>query len=135
MLSRSIRSFATVVAIVFATAAMAQAMGPAKTTINDRGTILVGPNDRTLYTYDADTTANVTTCYGGCATAWPPFYVGDNAAMADADWTIVQRTDDQPMWAYKGKPLYYYQGDTGADQITGDGRGGVWHIVITEVPM
>ncbi len=134
MLPRTLRTFAAAVVVVFATAAFAQEMGPAMTYQTDQGTILTGPNGLTLYTYDADG-PGVSNCYGNCAVNWPPFYVGDNAAMADADWTIVQRNDDQPMWAYKGQPLYYWKNDTEAGQTTGDGVGGVWHVVITEVPM
>ena len=134
MLSRTLRTFAVAVSVVFATAAFAQEMGPANTTTNNRGTILVGPDGHTLYTYSNDT-AGVSTCYDACAVNWPPFYVGDNANMAGGNWTIVQRTNDDPMWAYKGKPLYYFKNDTAAGDMTGDGIGDVWHIVITEVPM
>jgi predicted lipoprotein with Yx(FWY)xxD motif len=134
MLSRTLRTLAATAIIAFATVAVAQEMGPAGTYDTARGTILTGPNGLTLYTFDNDT-PGVSNCYGNCAVNWPPFYVGDNAAMADADWTIVQRTDDAPMWAYKGQPLYYWRNDTRAGDMTGDGVGGVWHIVVTEVPM
>lgn len=134
MLSRTIRAVTAVVAIVFAATAFAQTMGPAMTATTAAGTILTGPNGLTLYTYDNDT-PGVSNCYGNCAVNWPPFYVGENAAMADADWTIVQRNDDAPMWAYKGQPLYYWRNDTATGDMTGDGVGGVWHIVVVEVPM
>jgi len=33
-------------------------------------------------------------------------------------------------WAYKGKPLYFYVGDTKTGDKTGDGRNnGVWRVV------
>jgi predicted lipoprotein with Yx(FWY)xxD motif len=30
---------------------------------------------------------------------------------------------------YNGHPLYTYSGDTGSGQTTGEGVGGVWHVV------
>jgi predicted lipoprotein with Yx(FWY)xxD motif len=30
---------------------------------------------------------------------------------------------------YNGHPLYTYAGDTGPGQTTGEGAGGVWHVV------
>ena len=32
------------------------------------------------------------------------------------------------MWAYDGKPLYYFVKDTKAGDVTGEGVGGVWHV-------
>ncbi len=34
------------------------------------------------------------------------------------------RTNGSLQWTYGGKPLYLYSGD-----MTGDGFGGVWHVV------
>ena len=31
--------------------------------------------------------------------------------------------------AYKGKPVYYYIGDQNPGDVTGDGKGGVWHVL------
>lgn len=84
-------------------------------------------NGMALYTFDRDT-PGASACNGGCATAWPPI-----AAPADAhqigDWTPVRREDGTMQWAYKGKPVYLYQGDTAAGQTNGEGMGGVWHLV------
>jgi predicted lipoprotein with Yx(FWY)xxD motif len=30
---------------------------------------------------------------------------------------------------YNGHPLYTYSGDTASGQTTGEGVGGVWHVV------
>ena len=83
----------------------------------------------TLYIYDKDTTG-VSNCYGGCAKAWPPYTSG--AAMQNslpANVTLVTRTDGIKQFAWKGMPLYYYVSDTKPGDITGDGVGGVWHII------
>src|SRR5512135_2563698 len=39
-----------------------------------RGDVLVGPNRLTLYTHAGDS-ATVSTCTGGCASAWPPLTI------------------------------------------------------------
>ncbi len=43
--------------------------------------------------------------------------------------TVVKRTDGTLIYAYKGMPIYYYEKDQKAGDITGDGVGGVWHLV------
>jgi predicted lipoprotein with Yx(FWY)xxD motif len=121
---------AVAVIVAIATAAVAQtAMGPAMTAQTPLGTILVAPNGMTLYTWDNDA-PGVSNCYGNCAVNWPPFYVGENAAMADATWTIVSRTDDQPVWAYNGQPLYFFARDTAPGDTNGNQPDGTWHVVV-----
>ncbi|MCW5695933.1 MAG: hypothetical protein KIS96_04250 [Bauldia sp.] len=136
MLSRTIGAVAAAVIAIGAVTAVATAQspdGPAMVMETDLGPILVGPNGMTLYSFDNDD-ENVSNCYGGCATNWPPFYV-EEGAVAEGDWTIVERTDDNAMWAYKGMPLYYWINDTAPGDTTGDGVGGVWHVVVVEDAM
>lgn len=84
---------------------------------------------RTLYTFDKDT-AGVSTCYNACATAWPAYASGAAAqGSLPANVTLVKRTDGTEQFAWKGKPLYYYATDAKSGDITGDGIGGVWHII------
>lgn len=80
----------------------------------------------TLYTFDKDE-AGKTNCYDKCAVNWPPFAAAADA-KAEGDWTIVDRTDGSKMWAYDGKPLYTYIEDKKAGDMTGEGKGGVWHV-------
>jgi predicted lipoprotein with Yx(FWY)xxD motif len=92
--------------------------------------VLVGSNDMTLYTFDKDT-AGVSNCYEKCAENWPPLFV-DAGAAADGDFTIVDRTDGTKMWAYKGKPLYFWVKDQKPGDTTGDMVGEVWHTAYEE---
>lgn len=87
--------------------------------------MLTDANGMTLYTFDKDT-AGVSNCYDDCAVNWPPLFA-DAAAVADGDYTLVDRTDGTKMWAYKGMPLYLWVKDTKPGDTTGDGVGGVWH--------
>ena len=66
-------------------------------------------------------------CYDKCAVAWPPFMAAADA-KAEGEWTLVERKDGSKMWAYEGKPLYTFVDDKKAGDVTGDGKGGVWHV-------
>jgi predicted lipoprotein with Yx(FWY)xxD motif len=118
-------------AALFATAAYAA--DPATYAETGMGKVLVGPNGMTLYTFDKDTQgAPMSACVGKCIAAWPPF-VADAGAMAEGKWTTVDVTDKdgkaEKMWAYDGWPLYYWVKDSKPGDTTGDGVGGVWHVV------
>ena len=92
--------------------------------------VLTGANDMTLYTYDKDT-AGVTNCYDKCAVNWPPA-IADAGAVAEGDFTLVDRTDGTKMWAYDGKPLYFWIKDAKPGDTTGDMVGEVWHTAYEE---
>lgn len=89
--------------------------------------MLVGPNGMTLYVFDKDSTGK-STCYDKCAVNWPPFYA-EEGAKASGDYSLVMRDDGRKMWAFKGKPLYYWNKDKRPGDKTGDGVGDVWWIV------
>lgn len=83
----------------------------------------------TLYTYDKDTTA-ASTCYGACANAWPPYLVsGTVPTTLPAHVGTTKRTDGTIEYTWDNHPLYYYIKDTKPGDTTGDGVGGVWHLV------
>lgn len=89
--------------------------------------VLVDANGMTLYTFDKDEPGK-TNCYEQCAVNWPPL-MADAGAQPEGDYTLVDRTDGGQQWAYKGMPLYYWKDDKQAGDMTGDGVGGVWHVV------
>ncbi len=78
----------------------------------------------TLYTFDNDT-MGVSNCTGGCLTTWPALYAPADATTF-GDFTVIVRTGGDKQWAYKGKALYFYVGDTAPDQTNGDYTG--WSI-------
>ena len=88
-----------------------------------------------LYTFADDNVTNKSTCYGGCATNWPPFYVNVTATTISKDlnissFGIVQRTDGKKQISYNGKPLYHFKNDTKAGDTNGDWfKSGDWHLV------
>lgn len=89
--------------------------------------VLVDGEGMTLYLFDNDK-GGASTCYGGCAGSWPPF-VAAAGAQAEGDFSLIERNDGSMQWAYKGWPLYYWAGDRQPGDMSGDGVGGVWHVL------
>ena len=110
-------------ALVLAACASMSGAQPAKASNG----VLVGSNGMTLYTFDRDASGSgKSACNGPCATLWPPL-MAQASDQASGAWSIVVRDDGSRQWAYKGKPLYYYQNDKQAGDKTGDNFRDVWH--------
>jgi predicted lipoprotein with Yx(FWY)xxD motif len=94
--------------------------------------ILVDDRGMTLYRYTEDQ-GSASTCYGGCAIAWPPVLVDavptvSNAALQQS-LGVTSRNDGSTQLTYNSQPLYYYLGDTAPGDATGDASDGVWFVV------
>ena len=117
---------------LFATPALAaDSMSSALKTMEINGQkVITDAAGMTLYTFDNDK-PGVSECYGGCAVAWPPAYAPADA-KATGDFSLVKRKDGKEMWAYKGMPLYLWQGDKKPGQETGNGFKNVWHTAVED---
>jgi predicted lipoprotein with Yx(FWY)xxD motif len=100
------------------------------------GKILVGPNGRTLYDFVADKTMK-STCYGACASLWPPLTVtGTPKAGPGVKASLLgttKRTDGTTEVTYNGHPLYYYAGDSAPGDTTGQDInqfGALWYVLL-----
>ena len=107
----------------------------ASTTLPAVGSVLTGPTGMTLYSFTTDT-AGSSSCTGQCAVVWPPLVVpaGSMPALpsgASGTLTTIRRPDGTTQVAYKGHPLYYYQGDTAPGQDKGQGVDGTWFVLTT----
>ena len=80
-----------------------------------------------LYTFGQDAPGK-SNCNDRCATAWPPL-VAPADAKPVGKWTVIKRDDGSPQWAWDGKPVYTFVRDTAGAAPTGDGMGGVWHLL------
>ena len=84
------------------------------------GTVLTGPNGLTLYTFAGD-------CTGDCAKEWPPL-TGAGQPTAGPGVTgqlgTKMRADGSTQVTYNGVPLYYWQGDKKAGDVTGNNIDG-----------
>ncbi len=98
------------------------------------GTYLIGYTGMTVYTYAKDT-GSMSTCYGTCATNWPPYIVAPNDHINNLKLGVngktgtTVRTDGQLQLTYNGHPLYFYIGDKTGSDTNGQGIGGVWYVV------
>jgi predicted lipoprotein with Yx(FWY)xxD motif len=114
------------------TAATSDANATVKVATTDVGKTLVDANGMTLYALEKDS-KNMSTCVGGCATAWPPLTVTGKVVVAkglDAeDFATFSRTDPAATQVtVYGAPLYTFSGD----KAPGDTNGKTvpnWYVV------
>ncbi len=96
------------------------------------GPALAGADGLTLYiqTEEADGTIH---CVDACAANWPPLTEAVEAGEADeALLGTIERPDGAVQVTYNGFPLYYFTGDVGEGDATGEGLNGVWFIANPE---
>ncbi len=84
----------------------------------------------TLYTFDNDPIDD-SACAGDCINIWPPL-LADAGAKAMSPLSIVNASNGNMQWAYKGKPLYFFVNDNAAGDVNGDEVNNVWHIATQE---
>lgn len=96
----------------------------------NKGRYLVDANGITLYTYDKDTTSEPSTCVDTCADSWKAYTTTTPASPFPTDISVTRTPDGKIQYAFKGSNLYYFANDSVTGDITGDGIGGVWHIII-----
>jgi predicted lipoprotein with Yx(FWY)xxD motif len=91
------------------------------------GQVMTTPQGSTVYTFDQDQ-AGKSNCYGDCARSWPPV-IAANGARPYGLMSLNARQNGQEQWAYDGKPLYTYAGDSMHGDVKGEDAGNVWHVV------
>ena len=99
------------------------------------GMILVDGSGRTLYLFEKDQ-PNQSACAGACAAAWPVDQSsGTPTAGSGATASLlgtIKRSDNTTQVTYNKHPLYYYAGDSGPGQQSGQGIdafGAKWFVV------
>ena len=122
------------------TAAPAASSAPGAATVGTTtdgsfGTILIGPDGRTLYTHNGDS-ANTSTCTGACLTAWPPLTAATGVQVTPGPGVTgalgsFARPDGSRWITYRGMPLYYWQGDMKPGDATGQGVDGFVVATVT----
>lgn len=98
-------------------------------------TILTNAQGMTLYYRTSDSSSSV--CSGGCASVWPPMLATGSATPTSAtslpgQLSVSTNTNGKQV-EYNGHPLYTYSGDSAPGQIKGQGFGGVWFAVTTDL--
>ena len=98
------------------------------------GTFLVDGRGRTLYLFEKDK-GTASTCYGACASVWPPLTTGANAkasGLRGARLGTTRRKDGKTEITVAGHPLYTYAGDQRAGDVKGQGLdqfGAEWYVL------
>jgi predicted lipoprotein with Yx(FWY)xxD motif len=99
------------------------------------GRILTDGRGFTLYLFTHDR-RNLSRCYGACAKAWPPLLTrGRPRAVSGARASLLgttRRRDGTRHVTYRGRPLYYYVGETRPLQVFCQDVtefGGTWLVV------
>jgi predicted lipoprotein with Yx(FWY)xxD motif len=114
-----------------------QGQGPAGVILrsSEYGKVIFASNKRVLYLFGADH-GTTSTCYGVCASAWPPLLskgatpsvgAGLNAKLVGT----TRRTNGSLQVTYAGHPLYYYSGDMPGKIMcqAANMHGGFWYVV------
>jgi len=102
-----------------------------KTVSTSRGMVLANSAGHTLYWFAIDTPTK-SNCNGQCTTYWPPVPASAKAAAGvslPGTFGSITREDGSKQLTYKGHPLYTYEADTAAGQISGNDlnvSGGLW---------
>jgi predicted lipoprotein with Yx(FWY)xxD motif len=103
------------------------------------GTVLLDGQDYTLYMFAPDKQSGKSTCYGRCASAWPPLLLPSGVSRAPSGPGVkskllgtTTRRDGTVQVTYDKWPLYLWVIDSGPRQSTGQGinnLGGKWYVI------
>jgi predicted lipoprotein with Yx(FWY)xxD motif len=94
------------------------------------GKILVAADGRTLYAFDPDgTNIQASACTGGCATVWAPLVPTGKPKAGKGLKASELVVGVGGQLSYFSHLLYSFSGDAAPGDTTGQGVGGVWHVV------
>lgn len=99
------------------------------------GAFLTDGSGRSVYLWAKDA-MDSSACSGACAGAWPPVTatgaVTASGGVTMADLSTITRSGGAKQVVYDGHPLYYFSGDSGPGQVSGQGSvsfGAKWWLV------
>jgi len=96
------------------------------------GSFLVDSLGMTLYVFTKDS-PGMSTCYGTCASYWPPFLTNgmpvSGMGVTGSMLGTTTRTDGSVQVTYNGWPLYYYSKDKAAGDTMGEGVQSTWYVM------
>jgi predicted lipoprotein with Yx(FWY)xxD motif len=97
------------------------------------GAVFSNAQGMTLYHLTSDT-PGVSTCTGGCATAWPPLVLPAGVTSPVAGKGVdglgtIKRADGSLQVTYDKEPLYTFTGDMSPTDAKGQGVAGTWFAV------
>src|ERR1700759_183289 len=96
------------------------------------GKVLTDAKGDTIYVYSKAMRGEASTCTMTCAKEWPAVKGKPEAAMGvkfAGSLSSVKDMDGTVQATYDGYPLYTYAGDMAPGETSGNGAGGVWHVI------
>ena len=96
--------------------------------------MLFNAQRQAIYIFDNDTKAK-SSCYGECATAWPPVFANGKPVagrgVREELLGTTKRRNGRKQVTYKGQPLYYYAHEGPGEVLCHDVflNGGYWWVV------
>lgn len=108
-----------------------------KTVAGKSETILVDAKGITLYYFLSDKGGTVT-CTAACLQAWPPLLLPSGTTSPTGASGVTGKlatvgNPQGPQVTYNGWPLYYFVKDKDSADTYGQGVGGKWFVVTTDV--
>lgn len=100
------------------------------------GYVLANAKGYTLYWYAKDHKNGASACSAQCLTAWPALTGRPQAAMGvtlAGKLGTLARPGGIVQATYNGYPLYTYGDDKVPGDTSGNGAGGVWHVITGSV--
>ena len=94
------------------------------------GSFLTDNSGMTLYVFVNDL-PGTSTCTAACLAKWPAFFTSTPIVappLSPADFSTVTRDDGIQQTAYRGRPLYYFSGDTSPGMTAGQGYNNLWTV-------
>jgi len=118
---------------------MTSASGALRAETTSAGKVLANGEGMTLYYYTADKPGSGSSaCTGDCATSWPPLtgtVKAPSGVKLPGPLGSITRPGGVHQVTLDGYPIYTYTGDTSAGQVTGNGAGGQWHVIVLSAAM
>ncbi|MGX1159273.1 putative lipoprotein with Yx(FWY)xxD motif [Arthrobacter sp. SLBN-100] len=103
-----------------------------KTASSSLGDIVVDAKGMSLYYFTKDVKDSGTSaCTGGCLTAWPPLITTSATPKVEGvTGTVgtITTPEGTKQVTLNGMPLYYFEKDTKAGDILGQGVNNVWYL-------
>ncbi|MSO73485.1 MAG: hypothetical protein EXQ84_07795 [Rhodospirillaceae bacterium] len=97
--------------------------------INAQGQVFVDERNAPLYVFDGDTAGKPTCVNDPCTLHWTPV-LAPQLGRPVGNFSVVARGDGMSQWAYKGKPLYSFDGDLEPGDAKGGGFDKRWHVAM-----
>jgi predicted lipoprotein with Yx(FWY)xxD motif len=96
------------------------------------GSIVVDGTGRTVYVFDKDTAGAASACTGACVSLWPALTTTSSAPSVSGisgEVGTAPTADGKEQVTLDGHRLYTFSGDSGTQQMTGQGYMGIWWAV------